>query len=414
MPTIPRDENFDSTLALLADPYEFIAKRCRRYGSDLFETRLLLRRTVCMSGPQAAELFCNPARFTREDAAPRRVRKTLFGEGGVQGLDGEAHQHRKRMFMSLMTEERIGELASLTATLWRECAQAWAGRDHIVLYDEAREILTRAVCAWAGVPLAEREVGLRTDQFTAMYQHAGALGMQHWRARRARRATERWIEALIAGVRAGRLAAPPESAARVIGLHRDHGRELLPPRVAAVELINVLRPTVAVSVYIAQAAHALHQHPECRERLLHERDYAALFVQEVRRFYPFFPAVMARVRADFEWRGYRFHEGRQALLDLYGTNHDARTWRAPDTFRPERFRDWDGSAFKFIPQGPGDPHRHHRCPGEWIAMEVTKVALEFLLREVRFDVPPQHLALDKSRLPALPRSGFVIRNVRVA
>lgn len=127
MTPIPRDAAFDSSLAFLAEPYEFISKRCQRYGAHIFEARLLLRRTICMSGAQAAELFCDPEKFTRQAAAPRRVVKTLFGEGGVQSLDGGAHQHRKAMFKSLMTPERIAALASLTETLWRERAQDWQG-----------------------------------------------------------------------------------------------------------------------------------------------------------------------------------------------------------------------------------------------------------------------------------------------
>lgn len=43
--------------------------------------------------------------------------KTLFGEGGVQSLDGEAHQHRKAMFMALMTRARVAELASQDLSL---------------------------------------------------------------------------------------------------------------------------------------------------------------------------------------------------------------------------------------------------------------------------------------------------------
>lgn len=47
---IPRDPRFDGTRALLRDPYGFIAARSRRLGSDVFETRVLLRRTLCLSG----------------------------------------------------------------------------------------------------------------------------------------------------------------------------------------------------------------------------------------------------------------------------------------------------------------------------------------------------------------------------
>lgn len=413
MPGFPRDKSFDSTLALIRDPYEFIAKRCRRYGSDLFQTRLMLRKTICMTGPEAAELFYDEERFVRRGATPGRIQKTLFGRGGVQGLDDEAHRHRKQMFMALMTPERIGDLGELTAAHWRAYARMWATMDRVVLYDEVRELLTRAVCVWAGVPLAEPEVGRRTAQVSALFDYAGSVGPKHWWSRLARKRAEQWIEGVIEQIRAGRLDLPEQSAARVIATYRDLNGELLSPRVAAVEVLNVLRPTVAISVFITFAAHALHQYPGCRETLQAGGDAdLEAFVQEVRRFYPFFPSVMARVRRDFAWKGYRFPRGRRVVLDLYGTNHDRRAWDAPEAFRPARFLRWEGNPFNFIPQGGGDHHSNHRCPGEWITIELMKVAVGFLARRIAYDVPEQDPRIDRSRLPALPRSRFVIRNVR--
>ena len=55
-----------------------------------------------MTGPDAAELICDPERFVRRGAMPDAVTKTLLGKGGVQALDGEAHRARKHMLMSLM------------------------------------------------------------------------------------------------------------------------------------------------------------------------------------------------------------------------------------------------------------------------------------------------------------------------
>lgn len=43
---IPHDRRLESSLALLLDGYEFIARRCRRMGSDVFRTRLMLRDTI--------------------------------------------------------------------------------------------------------------------------------------------------------------------------------------------------------------------------------------------------------------------------------------------------------------------------------------------------------------------------------
>ena len=56
MTSTPQDSSLDSTLALKLDPYGFISKRCDRYRSDIFATRLLLSKTLCMRGSRGALL----------------------------------------------------------------------------------------------------------------------------------------------------------------------------------------------------------------------------------------------------------------------------------------------------------------------------------------------------------------------
>jgi len=413
MPAMPRERVPDSTLAILLDPYRFIARRCRAHQSPVFEARILLRKTICMSGPDTAELFYDKNRFTRLGAAPLRVQKTLFGQGGVQGLDGASHLQRKQMFMSLMTPAEVVRLAATTNDWWDTYARRWQRVESVVLYDEVRELLTRAVCAWAGVPLNEEEVGRRTHELPALFDYAGNVGPKHWLSHRARARAERWVAATVEDVRAHRYRPAAGTAAHVIAWHREKG-ELLSPRIAAVELLNALRPPVAVAVYITFIAHALHEHPDWRFGLEDSEDVRnEQFVQEVCRFYPFFPSVIALVPDDFEWCGYRFPRGRRVILDLYGTNHHPQTWDAPETFRPERFQDWKPSAFNFIPQGGGDHYTGHRCAGEWITIELMKTALHWLAARLEYDVPQQDLTSDYRRLPALPRSRFVMRDLSV-
>jgi fatty-acid peroxygenase len=412
MQDIPRD-SFDGTIALVRDPYRFIAERCRRHGGDLFRTRILLQDTICMTGPRAAKLFYTNEHLVRAGAAPLRVQKTLFGIGGVQGMDGEAHRHRKRMFMTLMTPERIAVLSRISLTAWRAWAERWAGMRQVQLYGELRQLLTAVACSWAGVDVPARELPVRTLELSAPFDAAGAVGPRHWRARLARRRADRWIGRVIERIRAGDEEPPADSAARTIASHRQLDGSLLPPRVAAVELLNVLRPTVAVSVYLVFLAHAFHTHPGWRGRLAAAPDeWTEPFVQEVRRDYPFFPSVVARVRDEFQWYGYRFPRGARVMLDLHGTNHDARAWQHPDDFRPERFVGRPIGAFELVPQGGGDPHTQHRCAGEWITIELMKVAARFLAQNLAYAVPRQDLDVDFGRLPAMVRSGFVITHVR--
>jgi fatty-acid peroxygenase len=393
----PRDPQLDSTSAFLSEGYTFISKRCERLQSDVFEARLMLQNVFCMRGEDASRMFFVPGRFTRRRAIPVTTLKLLQDFGSVQQLDGEAHRYRKRLFISLlMTPARVRELVDIVASEWRGRMEGWAAREAIVLHDEAREILCRGACAWAGVPLPRQDVVRRAREFGA---------------RRLRRDTERWIGQVIEDIRAGRLLMASTRPAHTIAWHRDTAGKLLSRRTAAVELINVLRWTVAVARFITFAALALHEHPDsARELGGGDEQRLDWFVQEVRRFYPFFPAIGGRVATEFDWRGYRFAKGTGVLLDVYGTNHDPRIWGDPQVFRPRRFENWDGSAFSLIPQGGGSHADNHRCPGEDITIALVKDAVRHLTR-IRYDVPRQDLRVDLTSIPALPASGLVIANV---
>ncbi len=414
MTDIPRLPGFDHTWNLAREGYLFLPRRFLRLGTDVFETRLLLRKTICLQGSEATELFYDSSRFQRRGAAPRRLKNTLFGRGGVQGLDGQAHIDRKAMFMSLMEAASIERMIHLFERHWREAIVRWQAQAQVESLVAVREVLMRTVCDWAGVPLSEEQVGRRSAQLAALVDAAGGMGPRYWRGRLARLQADRWMAELIEDVRSERLSPSPGSAAHVVAWHREGG-ELLPPRVAAVELNNVLRPIVAIDRYITFAALALHEHAQHLQGLAWDwddrRDLEA-FVQEVRRHYPFFPAVSARVRAPFVWRGHHFPKGRRVLLDVYGTNHDPRSWVDPDQFRPERFRGRRVDPNTFIPQGGGDYHHDHRCAGERLTIDVMTAAVRLLKREMSYRVSEQDLRVDHTRIPAQPADGFVIEDVR--
>ena len=178
-----------------------------------------------------------------------------------------------------------------------------------------------------------------------------------------------------------------------------------------VEVINMLRPIVAIGIYINFSLLALLEFPEEKEKLQSYNDYSKMFVQEVRRFYPFFPFVAAKVRSDFTWNGYEFKEGTLTLLDLYGTNHDPVKWEDPYQFNPERFAHWQGSPFSFIPQGGGDYYLGHRCAGEQITIDVMKISLDYLVNRMEFTVPEQDLSFENDDIPSIPKSKIILEHV---
>lgn len=410
---VPKDHTVDNSLALMREGYQFIGNRIKQYQSDLFETRLLGEKVICMSGKEAAKIFYDSERFQRKGAAPKRVQQSLFGVGGVQTMDGEVHIHRKLLFMSLMTPEHQERLAELTMEKLEEASSGWSNAEDVVLFDEAEGILCKVACQWAGVPLKDTEVKDRANDFSAMVDAFGAVGPRHWAGRKARNRVEKWIREVIEDVRSGKLMAEEDSALHAIAFHKNLDGSKLDTQTAAVELINVLRPIVAIATFVTFTALALHEHSEYKDKLCKDDESdLKMFVQEVRRFYPFGPFLGARVKKGFIWNDCKFNEGMLVLLDVYGTNHDSRLWEKPYKFVPDRFKEWEGGLFDLIPQGGGDPFEGHRCAGEGITIEVMKACLDFLINKIRFDVPEQDLSYSMIRMPTLPESGFVMRSIR--
>lgn len=412
MADIPREPGLDHTMAFLSEGYRFIPDRMRRFNADIFATRLMLRPVVCIQGAEAAAQFYTPGRFTRQGAMPPSTLRLLQGKGSVQTLDGMAHQWRKRMFMDIVRPESVGEMVQAMTEEWRARLPAWQQAGRIVLFREVEDILTRAACRWAGCPLGDAEAPERAREFSAMISGAGSPGPRFAEGLRLRRRTERWAARLIEQTRRGDLMPPAGSALAVIARHEGEDARWLDTGTAVYELLNILRPTVAVGRFIVFAALALHDHPGTRAYAEGDDRDLECFAQEVRRLYPFFPMVGGRVLQPFDWRGHHFGKGDWVLLDLHGTNHDARCWAEPDAFRPERFRTWDESPFNFVPQGGGEYLSGHRCPGERTTIELVKRAIRLLATAMDYDVPPQDLTIDLSRMPAEPASGFVVENVR--
>ncbi|MCF6524534.1 cytochrome P450 [Streptomyces sp. JJ36] len=411
----------DRTAALAAAGYTWLPGLLRRAGTDSVLTRVLGRPTVGLHGPDAVRFFYDESHVRRRDAAPDRVKSTLFGHGGVQGLDGREHRVRRELFLSLLTPaDAVADLVTRTEAAWDEAVHRWARRERIVLFDEVSRVLTRGVCDWAGVPVEQDdEVALARD-LVAMVDGFAAAGPRHRRARRARARREEWLSRLVADLRAGRAFAPGRGAAEAVALHRDADGERLPPRVAAVELLNVLRPTVAVAWFAAFSAHALHHRPEVADRLrasarsedvADRSGYVHAFAQEVRRFYPFAPFTGGRAVDDLDWHGLRVPRDALILLDLYGQDHDPRLWTEPYAFAPQRFlaRPFGGEAL--VPQGGGDMQTGHRCPGEPATVALLR-ALAARLARLQYRVPRQDMRISLRRMPARPRSGMVLAGVR--
>ena len=409
---IPREEGIDRTLSLKREGYMFIPNRRRSFHSDFFKTRLFGKDVVCMGGKEAAELFYDNEKFKRNGATPKWIVQSFFGKNSVQTLDGDSHRHRKNMLMSIMTENNLKQLVDIAKQQWKKAIDQWEQMDQVILYEEMQKLLCRTACQWVGIELKEDEVDRRTKELASLFESASSVGPAYLVGRSSRNNLDEWIGELIDGVRNGKVDVHDDEILYQFAFHRDLEGNLLDAKTAAVEVINLLRPIVAISIFNNFLALAVHHYSEKTEKLrTGDQQYAQMFVQEVRRFYPFFPFIPALVKKDFTWGDYQFKEGTMAILDIYGTNQDSDIWENPDVFNPDRFKEWEGRPFGFIPQGGGDYWAGHRCAGEWATIEIMKVSLEYLANRMNYDVPDQDLSFSMVSMPSIPQSKILIENV---
>jgi fatty-acid peroxygenase len=403
-----------ATFHLLNDGFTFIMNQRRMLNTDVFAINVPGMKVMCIGGEEAAAVFYDPEKFVRKGAIPMPIQKTLTGVEAIHTTDAAQHSHRKALFMSLMTEESVAKLQDLIRHELVVASRYWAAQDRIVLFDEASIILCEAICAWAGVPLSVKESPMRAKAFIAMVDAFGTMGPRHFKGRRARKSAESWITAVIQQVRAGTLQAEEGTALHRCATFRELDGSLVDAKLAAIELLNLLRPTVAISWYIAFAATALFTNDSYKQQFVAGGDnYRENFINEVRRFFPFAPFMGAKVRESFTWNNTEFPKGCLVLLDMYGTNHDDRIWDNPFTFIPERFGVRGPKPFDFLAQGGGYPETGHRCPGELITIETLKTVLQFFCEELEFSLPKQDMTYPFSRMPTRPKDGIIIEHVKV-
>ncbi|MFF3322587.1 cytochrome P450 [Streptomyces sp. NPDC002889] len=407
----PKTLNVDGTLALMAKGYGWLPGLMRHSGGAPVHMRLLGHRAIALHGPDAVRFFYDETHIRRRSALPGPVLDRLFGRSPVHTPDGRVDTAPSAPAL-LEDEAAMSEVGRYAADEWDTARGAWARRAEIELFTESSVVITRAVCAWAGVPLPDDEVARGTaHDLVAMVDGFATPGPRHWRARGARAREEKRLGLLIEQARDDDGATVPGAAPagyplRAVALHRDEQGELLDTRTAAVELLDIIRPTVAVAWYVTFAAHALHRWPRHRKLLREDPAYAGVFARELRRFYPFVPFVGGLAATDLWWRGEEIPEDSLVLLDVYGLHHDPALWPRPYAFDPSRFlgRTWNADAL--IPPGGVDAAHGHSA-GEDITLALLGT-LSSRLAALDYGVPLQDLTIPLNRLPTRPRSGFVV------
>lgn len=392
-----------------------------RDGARSAPMRLLGHDAIFVRGVEGIELFYDSERIARHGAMPALVQETLFGHGSVHSLDGTQHRHRKATFVDVAYDDvQVARLSPFLENEWQMELDAWIDDGTRSAYEAAVGALGRAIMRWAGLPgtpAAKTRWSARlaqvVDGFGVPYSPEYLLALLN------RRWSDRHAQRLIEAARDGTLSAELGTALHAWATHLDEQGELLPARLAGVELQNSIRPMIAVARFVAFAAKELHDRPEWRARIAAETSergalvggpLATAFAQEIRRTAPFVPMLPGIAISEIEIDGERVEAGGRLVLDILGTNTDDRSWDRPLEFDPERFIDFEDyeALAAFIPHGGAGVSTGHRCPGEKLAIAGLAAGIA-ALSDPGLTILDSGLEVNRRRLPTKPASGGRVR-----
>jgi len=402
----------DRTATLRRTGHRFSGWLRRRTSGAATRLRPLTHRPLVLRGREGVDLFYDTERVARREATPSAIARTLYGDGAVHTLDGAAHRHRKQLFLDVTAPRLVSELGDRVSEKWAREIDRWVERGTATVLPAAARVFGEAVQEWAGAGDVPAVMARRSRDLVQIIDGSATPSTAWFRARRARRRADAWATQVITEVRQGRRTPKETSAAWVMAHATDLEGDLLPVHTAAVELLNVLRPTVAVAYYAAFGALELEANPDFSDRCATgEPEAVETFCQEIRRTSPFVPLLAGRSRCPFTWQGQEVDEGERVLLDVYGTDNDPRAWADATTFDPERFGSGAAERPDFIPQGGGRVETGHRCPGEGVAMTLLRTVVPSLAR-LDWRIHPADRAYSRFRVPARPAGGVRLLDVR--
>ncbi|MDT9591430.1 cytochrome P450 [Nocardioides zeae] len=387
----------DLSLALLRRGYHALAEeRGRHDDADTFAARLLGRHALVLRGADGARVFYDTERVSRVGSVPPPLAGLIFGSGAMHGLDGREHDVRKHLFLDVLDDEAVERLVAVVAERLRDRLVESAGRE-VDLFALLVEVYGDSVLRWAGVPSHERQRSSLARQMAAIVDGFGGSPRAYARGWAARAHLDRWAGRLVAAQRRSGRTGDATPLARIASLP-------VPARTAGVELLNLLRPTVAVAWPATWAVVELLRDADLAAQV---RGSAGELVRrrvahEVRRVRPFVPALAGRARIAFTHDGLSVRPGDRLVLDVVGTDTDPAHWSAPDRFDPQRFTDAEPDAYAFVPQGGGCPRNGHRCPGEPLTVRIVEATLEEVGRYDLVSGDPELPDQPMTRMPRRP------------
>src|SRR5712671_3518595 len=124
------------TLSFAKNPFRFIEERLALHGR-IFRSNVLGRKTVVVSGPEAAGAFIDPNVIMRDGAMPPHVQE-LFGGRSLPLLDGEVHSTCKKLVNAAFNRAAMAAYLPIIDQTVERAFRTWPATGEMRWLDELK------------------------------------------------------------------------------------------------------------------------------------------------------------------------------------------------------------------------------------------------------------------------------------
>jgi cytochrome P450 len=364
---------------------------CRRALGERFTLYPLdLPPVVFLSSPSDIRAVLSaPSAVLRPGAGGKAI-APIVGSRSFMLRDGSEHLRGRRSILPAFSAAALAEHEGRVDEIVRAEIASWPVEMPFAVFPYLRSMSLRIIlgtvfrCETARLDRLHRHM-LRMLDMTASFvlveprlRHLpGWRGI--WRRFiRERAAVDEEIRSLIKEARGTRSNDVLGRLAAAIGEGSVDGSKQLRDNLVSIILAGH-ETTASESAWALQL---LSHAPLLQVRLAQEIDggcgeaYLRATVAEVLRHRPVFLFAIPRVVAQpVEIGGWLYRPPAQLLACIYLLHHDARTYRDPHAFRPERFLDAEPQPDSWLPWGGGQK----RCPGHRLATHELQAVIRGVL-----------------------------------
>ena len=417
LPPGPRLPRWLQTLLVWNRTNPFLERCQRRYGPVFTIRALPWGRAVHVNDAELIKQIFTGDPALLHAGEGNSMLAPVVGHSSVLVLDEDEHlQARKRLLPPFHGDavKRYGEVVERITV--QECARWPLGRP-FELHPRMRALTFEVILeAVIGVTDPDRQQALRKvlpktvdlDFVTLLVWLAPWLG-RFGRWKRFQRAVEEANELLqdeIAARRRDPLLSERGDVLSQLVLAGDFDDQELRDQIMT--LLIAGHETTATG--LAWAFERLVRNPEVMERAREGDDeYLDAVVRETLRVRPVIPAVLRQLQGPLQLGRWRLPQGVTVMPAISLMHSDPAVFTEPESFRPERFLEGEGSTYTWIPFGGG----RRRCLGAAFASFEMRIVLRTILTHaaLRADrqrdegVRNRHITLIPARGARVVRTG---------